>query len=167
MKLFYIIIIFCGVLGFCNISSVQGGEFKMPITKKGVWKGIVPINFKGRVIDSKTNEIINKFTVSEIINGMPSSGQIETEGKVIDIGPQTIKTAKGNYKFTLYIATLNGQTIVRNTKQVRVLGPASESIIIQISAEGYENKIISIAKHEILVGEDNSVDISLNPAANK
>lgn len=163
MKPFYIIIIFCAVLGFSDISIALGGDFRMHTVNKGIWKGIVPVTFKGRISDFQTNEAVKTFSVCEIVNGVPHKGQLESDGKIIDMGPQTIETKNGDYNFTLYIATLNGQTYVNNSKHCRVLGIASEAITLQTTVVGYENKNIVIAKDKILVGEDNYLDIVLNP----
>lgn len=161
MKLLYIVIIFCSILGFNNVSSVQGWEFNMPIIKMSGWKGIASVSFKGKITDSQTGKAINIFTVCEIVNGTVERGKLESKGKEIDLGYQTITTEAGAYQFSLHIATLNGQTYLRGSKRYNVLGPASESIIIQISAEGYENKNIIIPKDKIIVGEDNHIDITL------
>jgi len=164
MKLpYFLIVVFCVIIGFDNISIVQGGEFKMNVANKGVWKGIVPINFKGKITNSQTKEGIKTFSVCEIVNGIPQKGKLESEGQTIDLGPQTIETTNGDYKFTLYIATLNGQTSIRDSKQIRVLGLASDRAILQINAVGYKNKNITIPKDKIVLGEDNRIDITLDP----
>jgi len=166
MKLCSTVIIFCVVLGFCTFLFAQGGMPKMQISKRdplGSWKGIAPVSFKGRITDSQTGKPIKIFVICEIVNGVPETGQLESKGKVIDLGPQTIKTENGTYRFTLHIATLSGQTYFRGLKRYHVLGPGSESTIIQISSEGYENKNITIAKDKVLTGEDNHLDVILDP----
>jgi hypothetical protein len=162
VKSLYIVFVLFSILEFSSIASVQRGEFKMPI-KKDVWKGIVPINFKGKITNSQTGEGIKTFSVCEIVNGVPQKGKLESGGRTVDFGPQTIQTTDGDYRFTLYLATLNGQTFIRDSKQIRVLGLPSETTIIQINAEGYENKDILIQRDKILEGEENLLDITLNP----
>lgn len=161
------IIICCLLFGYLSFSLAQGGMPKMKTSKRdpsGVWKGIADVKFEGKIIDSQTGKDIQQFIVCEIINGVPVTGQLtETGGKTIDIGPQNVVTKDGIYQFTLYIATLNGQTYIRGSKSYRTVGPPSDSLTIRITSDGYEDKIIVIPKDQILVGQINRVDIGLLP----
>lgn len=167
MRIIIIIIgIFCIIINCYDLSFSQGGRIKMQNVKKNicdVWKGIPLVNFKGRITNLQTNEPIERFSVCEIVNGTIQKGQLYSQGKSIDLGPQTIKTNNGYYQFSLYLATLNGQVRYSNSKRFRVLGPESESLIIQISSEGYQNKRISITKDKVLPDDYNFIDITLDP----
>jgi hypothetical protein len=149
-----------------GVFHYHGKVFAMAISNKnplGSWKGFVPINFTGRISNSQNGSSISNFDICEVVNGAPLVGKIQTEGKVINLGPQNVTTQNGDYIVTLYSSTINGQKVIMDGKEVLLLGPATEKIVIRISADGYSSRDFSLTKNVVFVGQNNYIDIKLEP----
>lgn len=154
MSLLFSIIVILFVSSDCFGFEVPGGT----------WKGAAQVSFKGKITDSQTGKPIKRLSVDVLINGIPRKGAAFLgAGRSIDLGIQTIKTEDGYYRFNLDFTTCNGKTYITNFRRYKALGPPFETETIQIKAEGYKNKNISMPRDKIFVGRDNLMDIILDP----
>jgi hypothetical protein len=129
------------------ILTIPSTSFAMRVPW-GVWKGLIDFKFAGKITDSKTGKAITEFQLG------PLTPIAEA---------QTITTNEGNYEFTLRRATTTGQTYIRNFKTVRALGKPAQYLTLEITAKGYEKKIIDIPQDQIIVGQAHKLDIEMVP----
>ncbi len=125
----------------------------------GVWKGIAEFKFTGKIIDEKSGKPIKEFVVNE----KDHTDENCSEGKTTKSGPQTIITKDGEFTFSLYFATLNGQSYMKNFKVIDSLGKANESVTIKVTAKGYEDKLIDISQDRLIVGQEYKLGINMVP----
>jgi hypothetical protein len=108
------------------------------------WKGAADISFSGKCTDSKTGKAISVFSV-----------------QAWQLPAQTVKTVEGTYSLTIKAATSSGAKHLRNFRIERTFG---RPVSLLVRSSGYQDRHIEIPGDEVLVGENNALDIRLDPA---
>ena len=114
----------------------------------GSWKGLVQIAFRGTCRAIPTGSPIDQFMVTPVIRGTEQEAQV-------------VHAEDGVFHFELQTATLNGRTIIHDFRTHRVLGSRADELVLRITSAGYRGSDIVLTGDRILVGPENSLDITL------